>query len=136
MSIQKWLDFKKQTEIQWHDKYLYEGVSGFQIQAETQWCKGLETNEIVELESQFGFNFPNDYKTMLSVINGFDCDNIDIYEEQALFRKTCYTYPEDLALVSDFLNELWLEKDAISSLLSKHGYNGETICGFVPLYAH
>jgi hypothetical protein len=73
-----WQHFKSKTEKKFKHTRLYSNTWGWQIQPGTQWNAGLSIEEIEELESLFGFAFPLDYKEMLSVINGFDRDQISI----------------------------------------------------------
>ena len=62
-----------------------DSLWGFQIRPNTKFKKGLNTTQINELETQFGFEFPIEYKLMLTLINGLDKKQISINPEN-LFK--------------------------------------------------
>ncbi|HLP53427.1 MAG TPA: SMI1/KNR4 family protein [Fluviicola sp.] len=134
-----WQTFKIKTEKKFKRKPLYSNVYGWQIQPGTKWNPGLTPGEINDLESLFGFDFPTDYKEMLSVINGFDRDQISIDPEgtrEDQFGGNMYTYPRDYEK-SNWLTEEILEYiNYTKERLSDAGFDVDQLIGFVPLYAH
>ena len=131
-----WNDLKNTTENNWLESELYDGVSGYQIQPGTKWNIGLSNIEIKELEEKFGFQFPIDYKAMLTVINGFDRPCVEVYEDEEYFEKTCYSYPEDFESLAEVFKDLKQYRQRVELALDNAGFNIDDIVGFVPLYSH
>jgi len=134
-----WKKFKQRSEKKFKKIPLYSNCYGFQIQPGTKWNPGLAASEIESLEELFGFEFPDDYKSMLLTMNGFDRDEISIdpdgdIEDQ--FERIIYMYPQD------YDRTRWLTEEIVEFInytkepLSKAGFDTNLIVGFVPLYAH
>ena len=133
-----WNNFKKITEECFED-IEYEECCGFQIQTGTKWNKGLSDIEIKQLERKIGFEFPYEYLKMLSVMNGFDRENIsidpdEVYENE--FKRICYKYPEDFKNVKWLLDDIDENIKYINYELDSQGLNSKDVTGFIPLYLH
>ena len=87
----------------------------------------------------FGFEFPDDYKSMLLIMNGFDRDGISIDpvgEIEDQFERMIYIYPEDYERTKWLTEEIVEFIDYTKKPLSKAGFDTNLIVGFVPLYGH
>ncbi len=131
-----WNQFKKITEALWENCSLCEGVSGFQIQTGTKWNSGLSIEEIKNLQVLFGIVLPFEYQRMLRVVNGFDREEIDIYEEEKHYFRSCYKYPDDWEVVKTFIAELYDNLKFIKIALKELGLAEKELKGFIPLYSH
>src|SRR5688572_23916379 len=103
-----WLEFKSWSENTFRNRRL-ERHGGLEIQPSTKWKSGLNETEIAQLEKQFGFEFPTEYKNMLSVINGFDREQIAFDPEDTddpEYGSHCYRYPDDVKRVQNLLDEI------------------------------
>ena len=58
-----------------------DSLWGFQIRPNTKFKKGLDATQINELETQFGFEFPIEYKLMLAIINGLDKKKLQLIQK-------------------------------------------------------
>ena len=138
-----WLAFKKLCEREFKFLELEEGIYGFQIQPGTRWNKGLSEKQIIQLEQQFGFIFPIEYRAFLKVMNGFDhkCISIDPDgQEENRYCHLCYTYPKNCyeqdSHYSYLLKDLADYKASVFEVLIANGFNIAEFQGFVPLYSH
>lgn len=132
-----WKIFKQITEALWENYNPYEeGVSGFQIQTGTKWNNGLSLEEIKDLERLFGIILPFEYKKMLRVVNGFDRENVDFYEEEKQYFRSCYKYHDDFKVVKAFIAELYDNLKFIKIALKELELAEKEIKGFIPLYSH
>ena len=134
-----WQAFKIKTEKKFKNQRLYSNRWGWQIQPGTQWAVGLKTEEIHALEALFGFEFPSDYREMLSVMNGFDRDQISIDpdgERADTFGGSMYKYPQDYGNSQWLTEEIHTFMDYTKAPLSAAGFDVSEIVGFVPLYGH
>jgi len=134
-----WKKFKQRSEKKFRNIPLYSNCYGFQIQPGTKWNPGLNQSEIESLEVLFGFNFPVDYKSMLSSMNGFDRDGISIDpdgEMEDQFERIIYTYPQDYERTKWLIEEIVEFINYTKEPLSKAGFDTNHIVGFVPLYRH
>lgn len=134
-----WQTFKIKTEKKFKNKSLYSNVWGWQIQPGTKWNTGLNSEEISALEILFGFEFPLDYKEMLSVINGFDRDEISLdpdKEREDEFGGNMYKYPNDYEKATWLIEEIHEFIEYTRDPLSEAGFDVKQIVGFVPLYSH
>jgi hypothetical protein len=132
-----WNQFKEITEALWKNYSPCEkGVSGFQIQTGTKWNNGLSIEKIKNLEVLFDIALPIEYKKMLIVINGFDRENVDFYEEEKQYFRSCYKYPDDWEVVQKFIAELYDHMETIKIVLKESKLAEKEIKGFIPLYSH
>lgn len=133
-----WKLFKAKSEKHFETIKLVNCL-GFQIQAGTKWNKGLNLNEIEELEILFGFNFPIEYIKMISEINSFDKLQIskDPWKiESDEYKRSCYKYPEDFARVQWLIEEINEYIGYVNKCLIESGFNPNEVIGFIPLYFH
>ncbi|AEA44625.1 SMI1/KNR4 family protein [Fluviicola taffensis] len=134
-----WKKFKQRSEKKFRKIPLYFNCYGFQIQPGTKWNPGLNEFEIKSLEELFGFTFPDDYKSMLLTINGFDRDGISIDPDGEIedeFERIIYIYPQDYERTKWLTEEIFEFINYTKEPLSKAGFDTNQIVGFVPLYGH
>jgi hypothetical protein len=138
MEEKDWIKFKNISEEKFKTTTLQK-CWGFQIQKNTKWNNGLTLIEIEELENYFGFKFPNDYREMLKVFNGFETLQISIDpdgENPNEFERRCYQYPTDLEKTKWLVNEVNQNIKHAKESLDQSGFNSSEIEGFIPLYGH
>lgn len=134
-----WKKFKQRSEKKFRKIPLYSNCYGFQIQPGTKWNPGLTESEIESLEELFGFTFPDDYKSMLLTMNGFDRDGISIDpdgETEDEFERIIYMYPQDYERTRWLTEEIFEFIHYTKEPLSKAGFDTNDIIGFLPLYGH
>ncbi len=134
-----WKKLKQRSEKKFRNKPLYSNCYGFQIQPETKWNPGLNEFEIESMEELFGFEFPDDYKSMLLMMNGFDRDEISIDPDEECedeFGRVLYKYPEDYERTKWRVEELFEYIKYTKEPLEKAGFDTEQIIGFIPLYSN
>lgn len=133
-----WEEFKIKSEHLFENRQLAD-CWGYQIQPGSKWNSGLDISQIEKLEKVFGFIFPDEFKKMLSVINGFDRDEISIDPdniEEDEFDRCCYKYPEDFLKVQWLIEEIKENIGYVNEALKHEGFDPSCIIGFVPLYSH
>ena len=138
MKEKDWIEFKNISEEKFKTQTLEE-CWGFQIQKNTKWNSGLTISEIENLQTQFGFVFPNDYFQMLKVLNGFDTLQISIDPnrlEPDEFDRQCYQYPIDLEKTKWLIADVNIHIESVKECLEQSRLDSSEIEGFVPLYAH
>ncbi len=133
-----WTEFKVKSEEKFRIREL-EDCWGFQIQPETVWNVGLSKVEIESLQKLFGFEFPCDFKNMLSIFNGLDRDEIAIDPDQKElhdFGRNMYKYPEDYQTTYDLRQEIEDHIKYVNEVLDEAGFDSNDVIGFIPLYGH
>ncbi len=136
--MKHWTSFKNVSENKFKSLTIQQ-CWGFQIQKNTKWNVGLSTDEINKMETEFGFEFPNDYVHMLESINGFNTPHISIDpegNEPDEFERRCYQYPNDLNKTQWLIDEVNQYKNFAIVCLNESSFNTSSIEGFVPLYGH
>jgi hypothetical protein len=116
-----------------------DSLWGFQIRPNTKFKKGLDATQINELETQFGFEFPNKYKLMLAIINGLDKKQISINPENLSdieFDDRFYQYPRDFNKCQLIINEIEKYIKHVQNALLIESFDINEIEGFIPIYAH
>ena len=133
-----WQEFKIKSENKFKNIEI-ERCWGFQIQPGTTWNPGLKELEIESLEQLFGFQFPFDYKEMISNINGLDKDEVSIDpngKEADEFGRRMYKYPEDFETTLHLRQEIMENMNYVNEALQLSGFDTSKVIGFVPLYGH
>lgn len=139
MKNTNWTKLKEVSEIKFKRIEISTTCYGYQIQEGTKWNEGLNTDDIKQLEKQFGFQFPTDYNDFLKVMNGFATKNISIDPEGVEdneYQRRCYKYPDDFDKVNWLIEEVNLYIKYAKEALIEQGFNDFQIEGFVPLYGH
>ncbi len=116
-----------------------DSLWGFQIRPNTKFKKGLDATQINELETQFGFEFPMEYKLMLTTINGLDKKQISINPENSKeieFRDNFYQYPRDFNTCQLIINEIEKYIKYVQNALLIENFDINEIEGYIPIYAH
>lgn len=135
-----WQEFKKFSEEKLKRIELYSNVSGYQIQPGTKWKQGLKEQDIVKLESKFGFQFPQAYREFLKTMNGFDTLQVAIEPDEVEndnYAQKCYQYPLDFGKQdTHLLSDLEKYKGTALTVLDNHGFKIDSFEGFLPLYSH
>ena len=98
--IESFNSIKQQSEKLW-EKIELEKCWGFQIQEGSKWKKGLTKEELLDFESQLGFQFPDPLKNFLKTMNGLDRPGINNTgnEKDTEYGPTFYSYPEDIGII-------------------------------------
>jgi hypothetical protein len=109
-SIESFKRIKQQSEKLW-EKVELEECWGFQIQEGSKWKKGLTEEELLDFESQLGFQFPDPLKNFLRTMNGLDRPGINhtSNEEDTEYGPTFYSYPEDVERIKKQIE--WVLED-------------------------
>lgn len=125
-----------ETEDRWADIELNPEIFGPQVAAETLWRDGLSDEDIAAYEKDLGFTFPDDVKTFLSLVNGWDKNQILTHGPEVKGEVTgVYAYPDDLVEVKDRIAEL---KKDLDSAFEPLGYDKALWkdVHFLPIFAH
>jgi hypothetical protein len=128
-----WDEFKVKSEQLFEDRELEE-CWGFQIQPGTKWNTGLNSTQIKEVENLFGFEFPDEYRKMLFIVNGFDRDEISIDPDRV--EDDEYKYPDDFTRARWLIEEINTNSKYVNQVLVAKGFNANDVVGFIPLYVH
>ena len=131
--------FKRKTVEKWAGLKLNHSIYGFQIQQGTRWNPGLTNTQIIEYEKKMCIAFPDDYKCMLSVVNGTDLATLNVYGNSGEPHRTSvgvYSYPKDLEIIEERINEVRKEREEITTVLLDQGFELEKEAGLVPIYSH
>lgn len=113
-SIQFFQAIKKSSEEYWTDTSLANEIYGFQVQPVSIWQDGLSDQSIESFEREIGFPFPNPLKNFYRTMNGLTKQGINIYgssKTEAAFRPIFYSYPHDLSLIKEIINDVYLENN-------------------------
>lgn len=131
--------FKHETEMRWRRTRLDPQVYGFQFQAGTRWCSGLNDEQILAYENDVDVRFPADFKALLRLMNGTDLPTLNIYGSSG--EPSCegigvYSYPRDLALVRRLILERSEYRDILTATLAEEGFVLPETAKLMPIYAH
>lgn len=131
--------FKRATEEAWSARSIYPAVYGFQFQRGTRWNKGLTDEMVAEYEDALGIHFPNDFKSLLRMVNGTDLPTLNVYGHCGEpFRESVgvYAYPRDLEIVSLRIEDVLRNRARISADLSDQGFTLPADAGLAPIFSH
>ena len=132
-------EFKKATEQKWSQQSVNPTLSGFQFQRGTRWNPGLSDDKIAEYENILGVRFPVDFRAFLRVLNGTDIPNLNVYANCGEPHRTSvgvYSYPRDLEIVKQRIEDVRESRDEIAADLTEQGFDLSTEAGLVPIYSH
>ncbi len=101
--------FKDQSEKYFETIELEKDVAGLQHQRGTKWRKGLTTQELVDFQSELGFDFPEELLEFYKTMNGTDLTGVNVYAEQGLpyyYAPIYFSYPEHLRKIKQLIQEI------------------------------
>ena len=133
------VEFKRQTEARWQHADINPVVYGFQFQRGTRWNEGLTGSEIEAYEMALGVQFPNDFKSMLRVMNGTDLPTVDVHGSRGMPQSTfagVYSYPRDLSIVQEMRQDVDKDRGEIAAVLLDQGFQLEPAANLVPIFSH
>jgi hypothetical protein len=136
-------EFKRVTEAGWHERQIIPHIYGFQFQQGTRWNPGLSEDKIAEYEKVLGVSFPHDFRAFLRAMNGTDLPTLNIYgyrPEPPHTSVGVYSYPRDIELVKDLMDEATEEvlehRAALTANLAAENFDLTTAISLVPVYEH
>jgi hypothetical protein len=130
---------KRATVEKWSQQSIDPTVYGFQFQHGTRWNPGLADDKIAEYENDLGVRFPDDFGVFLREMNGTDLPTLNIYGycgEPPRTSVGVYSYPRDLEIVKQRIEDLRESWDEIVRDLAEQGFNLPAEAKLVPIYAH
>jgi hypothetical protein len=139
LSLDFLAEFKKATEKKWSQQSVSPAVSGFQFQRGTRWNPGLSDDKIAEYENVLGVQFPFDFRAFFRVMNGTDIATLNVYAncgEPHRMSVGVYSYPQDLEIVKQRIEDVRESRDEIAADLREQGFDLSTGAGLVPIYGH
>ena len=113
-------------------------IYGFQIQRGTRWYPGLSEDKIVEYENVLGVRFPDDFKIFLRVMNGTDLPILNIYgyQHEPNTSVAVYSYPRDIDLVKNLIEEVREDRVAITNVMMHQRFDLPAESNLVPIFGH
>lgn len=134
-------DLKYKIEKKFQKIKLYNDIYGFQIQPDSKLVNGISRKEIDQLQILFGFDFPWEYREMLSLFSNLDRPTISINPEDETditFNQDnfFYQYPEDYEKSRWIIDELNDNKAEAELVLTEAGFDVSKIVGFIPMHHH
>lgn len=135
MLTREWLDqFKRGTETKWATTELNPVTYGFQFQPGTKWNPGLSDDEIITLEEEFQVRLPDDFRLMLSFMNGTDLPTKNIYGSSGYphrYGVGVYSFPRDTDTVHEMIERT---VPYMAEICSEFGLDDSD--RLLPIYAH
>lgn len=131
--------FKAATENKWRRTSIDRAIYGFQFVPETRWNPGLPEAAVREYEEVLAVRFPNDFRAFLGSMNGTDKERLNIYGSSGEPHRRwvgVYSYPRDLEMVRDLIEDIRANLDEISKTLARHGYDLPRGAGLAPIFEH
>jgi hypothetical protein len=132
-------EFKRATEEKWSRRSIDPTVYGFQFQPGTRWNPGLSNDKIAEYETVLGVRFPHDFRTFLGAVNGTDVPTLNVYGSSGeLSRRSVgvYSFPRDLEIVKERIEELRDSRKEIATDLMEQGFALSAEDKLVPIFGH
>jgi hypothetical protein len=132
-------EFKRATEEKWSQKSIDPTTYGFQFQRGTLWNPGLSDDNVAEYENDLGVRFPHDFRLFLRSMNGTDLTTLNIYTQCGEPPRTSvgvYSYPRDLGIVKQRIEDIRESRDEIHADLTKQGFELSAEAHLVPIYGH
>jgi len=131
--------FKAATEDKWHRTSIERAIFGFQFLPGTRWNPGLPEEAIREYQEVLAVRFPNDFIAFLRSMNGTDKETLNIYGSSGEPHRRSvgvYSYPRDLEIVRNLIEDIRANLDGISKMLAGHRYDLPRGAGVVPIFSH
>lgn len=122
-------------------KWAKDNLPKNNILPDTGWLNGMSTLEIKEMERSFGFKFPKDVKTLLSVTKGLDKKQRQVgyvgSKETIEFAHKWHLTP-DRTKNSIELKKSWLNKNTYKIIVEENLIPGISQQAFflLPIYSH
>jgi hypothetical protein len=131
-------EFKSATEERWKGRSINPTVSGFQFQPGTRWNPGLSDDKIAECETVLGVRFPHDFRAFLGAMNGTDLPTVNVYASCGEPRTSVgvYSYPRDLEIVKERIEDVRESRDEIATDLREQGFDLPPKADLVPIHGH
>jgi len=131
-------DFRRRTEELWSGTAIDPKISGFQFQRGTCWLPGLADAQIDEYQSAAGAAFPDDFRKMLSALNGTDLPTLNVYSGRSAPKESVgvYSYPRDLEQVRHRISDVAEDRDGITTELAEQGFTLHPDARLVPIFSH
>jgi hypothetical protein len=132
-------EFKRATEVKWHERPINPNIYGFQFQQGTHWNPGLSEDKIAEYENILGVQFPYDFRAFLGAMNGTDLPTLNIYgyrAEPPHVSVGVFSYPRDVELVRHLIENLREDRKALTTTLAEQGFDLPIATNLVPIYGH
>src|ERR1700751_4427528 len=133
------LEFKKTTELNWTQQSINPAAYGFQFQRDTRWNPGLSNTEIAEHEDVLGVQFPLDFPAFLQVMTGTDTPTLTVSGSWGEPHRTSvgvYSYPRDLRLVEQRIEDVRESRNEIAADLREQGFDLSAQADLVPILGH
>ncbi len=133
------LQLKTITELNWSRQSIDQTVYGFQFQCGTRWNPGLSDKEIEDYENVLRVQFPLDLRAFLGVMNGTDLPTLNVYGYCGQPHRTSvgvYSYPRDLKLVEQGIEDVRESRDEIAVDLREQGFDLSRQANLVPIFGN
>ena len=129
-------EFKRATEVKWHERPINPNIYGFQFQQGTRWNPGLSEEKIAEYENTLGVRFPYDFRAFLGAMNGTDLPTLNIYgyrPEPPHTSVGVYSYPRDVELIKHLMKEVRENRNALTATMAEQGFDLPIAANPVPI---
>ena len=132
-------EFKRVTELNWSTYSIDPTIYGFQFQPGTRWNPGLSDQKITEYEEVLAVRFPNDFRALLSFMNGTDLPTLNIYGSCGYPSRESvglYSYPRDLEIVRGRIADANENRAELAATMQNQGFDLAIDAGLMPIFAH
>jgi hypothetical protein len=132
-------EFKRASEKIWSQRSINSAVYGFQFQRGTRWNPGLSDREVMEYEDALAVRFPADFRAFLQAMNGTDIPTLNVYANCGEPHRTSvgvYSYPRDLEIVKQRIEDVRQSRNEITTDLGSQGYDLPSHAALVPIFGH
>ena len=132
-------EFKGATEERWSQRSINPTILGFQFQLGTRWNPGLSADKVDEYETVLGVQFPRDFRDFLGATNGTDLPTLNLYASCGEPPRTSvgvYSYPRDLNIVKQRIEDVRESRDEIATDLREQGFDLPAEADLVPIDGH
>src|SRR5215510_1261303 len=132
-------EFKRVTELNWSTCSIDPRLYGFQFQPGTRWNPGLSDQKITEYEKVLGIQFPNDFRALLSFMNGTDLPTLNVYGSSGHPSRESvgiYSYPRDLETVRGRIEDANENRAELTATMQDQGFDLAIDAGLMPIFAH